>query len=129
MDTEEEFEEDMEEDVMDRNALKKQSTSIVDKGVRQQGSDPRGPSCSLPLPQQGSDPRGPSCSLPLPQQGSDPRGPSCRCSAAALCSSAAHASVRTLLRHLPKCGTCLMWHLPNVAGEEEEAQAAPAASG
>ena len=33
-DTEDEFEEDMEEDVMDRTALKKQSTSIVDKGAK-----------------------------------------------------------------------------------------------
>ena len=32
--SDEEFEEDMEEDVMDRNALKKQSTSIVDKGAK-----------------------------------------------------------------------------------------------
>jgi len=33
-DTEEEFEEDMEEDVLDRNALKKLSTSITDKGAK-----------------------------------------------------------------------------------------------
>jgi len=33
-DSEDEFEEDMEEDVMDRSALKKQSTTIVDKGAK-----------------------------------------------------------------------------------------------
>ena len=33
-DSEDEFEEDLEEDVMDRNALKKQSTSILDKGAK-----------------------------------------------------------------------------------------------
>jgi len=36
--SDEEFEEDREEDVMDRNALKKQSTSIVDKGAKKKGA-------------------------------------------------------------------------------------------
>ena len=33
-DSDDEFEEDMEEDVMDRNALKKQSIGILDKGAK-----------------------------------------------------------------------------------------------